>query len=819
MRKLNPVSFAVSICLAANGLPAIAKESNEEQQKIIITGSHIKRIENESSSPLVVLEQEDIARSGATTLAGLLETTVLNSGGALNNQQTSGFTPGAASYNLRGLRSDRTLVLVDGRRLASYPFGQNGSVAFFDLNMIPLAEIESVEILKDGASAVYGSDAISGVVNVITKRSFNGSEVKFKTLQTETDYQGNSLSYLGGFSDSNNDLVVVAEIQDYDALRGQDFQGAATLNASEANVFSFPGSYLTQQPSGDLLFTPAPNCARSESAATYFENVAGDVCVNDWAADRQLLPENQRSAISAKWTHFLGEYSLYTGLSISKIETVSDVPFGQLGNSFFYNATETFNPLDEAMVFYRGFSEIGLQTIETEANNTNFVIGLEGLLGEYDFDINLSHSLTKVDELYADGWVHQDDAAAFYTAIENREINPFDVLSAEQISALTSQFAHNGKSYQTAISAKLSGEIAELEHGPIYFASGLELRQEFIRDTSDQAILDSEVVGLGSSSAEGDRDISAVFGEFIIPAGENLEFNAALRIDNYSDFGSSVNPKLSMSYKPTESVLLRASYGTGFRAPNLFELYTDEVSGSVGNFPFIQVANPDLEAETSESFNIGLVFDINEQFMASFDLWQIEVEDMITNLGVNTILTATDENDELIYSDLIITNPDDSIAYIIDPFLNLDSQKSQGIDITARLAFTDVLELKLNASHIAKLEQVNTAIGQSRDLEGTYLFPENRISANLIWQTNDFTHTLSAYYFDEHGSEDFMIDSYSRFDYQVSFAMDSHLFNVMIGNLADDLAPTNRLGPWPYYEQRMYSPIGRNVSLTWTYQY
>jgi len=817
MRKLNPVSFAVSICLATCGTSAIA-DTNDEQQKIVITGSHIKRIDNESSSPLIVLEQEDIIRSGASTLAGLLETTVLNSGGALNNQQTSGFTPGAASYNLRGLRSDRTLVLVDGRRLASYPFGQNGSVAFVDLNMIPLAEIESVEILKDGASAVYGSDAISGVVNVITKRSYNGSEIKFKTVQTEYDYQGNSLSYLGGFSDENNDLVIVAEIQDYDALTGTDFEGAGTLEASEASPFSYPGSYLTVD-NGELVFAPALGCERAEDSTLYFVDVSGDLCVNDWAADRQLLPENQRKALSVKWTRFIGENSLYAGLSASQIDTTSDVPFGYLENSFYYAEDHAFNPVGEEMVYYRGFSEVGLQSIETEAKNTNLVVGLEGLLGEYDFDINISHSLTKVNELYADGWVHLDDATAFFDSINNGEVNPFQMLTQDQISGLTSQFAHNGKSYQTAISGKLSGELTELEHGTVFFASGIELRKEFIEDTSDQAILDNEVVGLGSSAAKGDRNVSAIFGEFIVPAAENMELNLALRYDNYDDFGSSVNPKVSMNYKPADSFLIRASFGTGFRAPNLFELYTDEVAGSVGNLPFIQVANPDLDAETSESFNLGFVFDIDERFMASFDFWQIEVEDMITNLGVNTILTATDENDDLLYSDLIVRNPDDSIAYIIDPFLNLDSQKSQGIDITAKLALTDLLELKINASHINEMEQVNAALNESTNLEGSYLFPENRLSANLIWKTNQFTHTLTAYYIGEHGNEAFNMESYNRFDYQVSFEAENHLINVMIGNLTDEGAPTNRLGQWPYYEQRMYSPLRRNVSFTWTYQY
>ncbi|TQV77235.1 TonB-dependent receptor [Aliikangiella marina] len=819
MRKLNPIALAVSVCLATSGQSVLAAEASQDNQKIIITGSHIKRIENESSSPLTIINREDIDRSGATTLSGLLETTVLNNGGALNNQQTSGFTPGAASYNLRGLRSDRTLVLIDGRRLASYPFGQNGSVAFVDLNTIPLAEVESVEILKDGASAVYGSDAIAGVVNVITKRTFIGNELKVNTVQTDSNYQSNSVSLLSGFSDNDNDLVFVAEFQKYDSLLGGDIDEASSLNLSETSLFSSPGTFITLDGMGNLISTPAGECARVEDAADIFVSVTGDFCVNDWAAQRQLIPENERMSLSLKWSRYFGENSLYTGLSLSQIDTTSDVPFGFLGSDFFISATNPFNPLGENMLFYRGFNEIGLQSIETEAKNTNFVVGFEGLINEMDFDIKLSHSLTNVDEVYADGWILRDDAINFFDAIENEQVNPFQPLTNAQIADLTSSFNHKGKSYQTALAAKLSGELTEVEAGAVLFATGIEFRKEFIRDTSDAAIINGDVVGLGSSAAEGDREVTALFGEFIIPASDTVEFNLALRYDDYSDFGSSVNPKASLSYKPSESTLIRASYGTGFRAPNLFELYTDEVSGSVGSVPFIQQANAELDAETSESFNIGFVFDVDERLMASFDFWQIEVEDMITNLGVNTILTAVDENDELIYGDLIILNPDDTIDFVIDPFLNLESQTAQGMDFTARFGFTDNLELKVNVSHLNKLERVNAALGETIDFEGEYLFPKNRFSTVLTWKKGDVTHYLSSYYVEAHGDENFALGTYSKVDYQLNYEHGDHRLSFMLGNLLDEEAPTNRLGAWPYYDQRMYSPLGRTTSLTWTYNF
>ncbi|MCW8997230.1 MAG: TonB-dependent receptor, partial [Kangiellaceae bacterium] len=642
---------------------------------------------------------------------------------------------------------------------------------------------------------------------------------KVKLLQSDSDYEGKFVSYVGGFSNEDNDLVLVAELQEYTALFGKDFEPGSQLTLSDAGAYSFPGTYITQDASSNLIATPGQGCVRSESADEYFVDVAGNVCVNDWAADRQLLPENERKSLAAKWSRYISDSTIYSSLSFNQIDTTSDVPFGLVAADFFVAQDNQFNPINQDMLLLRGFSETGLQTIETEAQNLNFVVGLEGMVSEYDFDISLNHSLTKVDELYSEGWMHRDSAGDLVAAVNNGTINPFEPLTSEQIDSYTSQFNHQGESEQTSILGRLSGELTEWDSGIVYFASGIEFRKESIEDTSDQAILDGEVVGLGSSSAKGDRDVSALFAEVILPATEDIEFNVAVRFDDYSDFGSSVNPKVSMKYRPSELILLRASYGTGFRAPNLFELYTDEVTGSVGDVPFIQVANSDLEAETSESFNFGVVFDIDERFMASFDFWKIEVEDMITNLGVKAILTEVDENDNLIYSDLIVTNPDNSIAYVIHPYLNLDSQMAQGIDISARLSFTKNAELQINISHLAELTQTTNSTGIEQNIEGTYLYPENKVNVNLILGTDSFKHVLSAYYTAEHGDETFTVDGYFKADYQLSYTIGDHRFNLMVANLFDEEPPVNELGQWPYFEQRMYSPLGRNASLSWTYDF
>lgn len=819
MFNKTPLSLAIGFCLSATPFSAFAEEAKPEDLRIIITGSHIKRIDQEAASPLAIISNADIERTSATNLGELLQSTVYSNGSSLNNQQTGGFSVGASNYNLRGLRSDRTLVLVDGKRLPGYPFAQDGNVAFTDLNIVPLAEIERIEILKDGASATYGSDAIAGVVNIITRRDYDSSEIKIKTAGVQDgDYRGNFISFVEGVSHKDTEVVFIGEFQHNKALTGSFSDETDTLDDDEVSSFSFPGTYFTLDQNSNLVGTPAPGCERIIDAVP-LGAASGEACGFDWASQRQVIPENHRIALSLKVTQDLGESTFLTDITFNLTETDSDVPFGLTGNDFFVDSTSAFNPIGEAMIFRRGFSEIGLQNINTEARTIRALFGFNGLISDYDYEVTLSHGRTDVDERFNKGWMHQSDRDALFLAINNEEINPFEPLSSAQIDQYTSNFSSDGKSYQTQLSAALSGEIMELDAGPVFMATGVEFRNEFVRSDSDQEILDGEVVGLGSAFAEGERDISALFAEFIVPATNDLELNLSLRYDDYSDFGSEVNPKLSLRYAANEEMVFRASWGTGFRAPNLFELNSGDIIGTVGSIPVISTGNAELEAETSESYNVGFVYDDNKQFSASIDFWSIDVEDMITNLGLFTILNATDEQGNLVYQDLITLNPDNSIAFVTDPFINIDQQNTNGIDLSAKWKITGDLTWSINASQVSKIEQNNVALNEKNDLAGEYLFPKNRINSNILWRTGDFNHAFSIYNLASHGTDDNQVDSYTKVDYQLNYQLDSHTITFNIDNLFDEEAPSNRPSSWPYYEQRMYTPFGRKFSLQWRYVY
>jgi len=444
-------------------------------------------------------------------------------------------------------------------------------------------------------------------------------------------------------------------------------------------------------------------------------NSSDKVVTPEFFISSALNTANERTLASLTWNRYFGETTLYINMSANQTETSSDVDFGLVSSDFLILADDPRNPIGESMFFSRGFSEFGLQNISTTAENYRAVVGLSGLIGEYDFDLSFNHSLTQVEEKYADGWMTYEQRAALLDAVNDGSINPFFPLSQAQMDSYTSQFLHKGKSYQSGLTFNLSGELAEWDSGTVYFASGVELRKEFIRDTAEQDLLDGNVFGLGNSFSEGDRDITSLFAEFILPATQDLELNIALRYDDYSDFGSDFNPKASLKYTPNENLLIRASWGTGFRAPNLFEL-TGEAQGSTGftltdgqplSVGFVKPGNTDLEAESSESFNLGLVLDFNDDYSLSIDAWQIEVEDMITNLGVATVAFSLDDEGNFVYDDLILSiDPNTGLPNsVINPYLNISGQKSQGIDLESKIKVSDSLEWKFSATHLLKLEQ------------------------------------------------------------------------------------------------------------------
>ena len=868
MRR-RPVAHAVIALLAVSPALVVAEEATED--RIVVTGTHIKRIDQETSSPVIVIDRTAIEGSGAVTLHELLQLSPYNGAGSFNESFTTGFTPGAAAFDLRSLGAERTLVLVNGKRQPMYPFGAGGSNAFVDLNSIPLATVKRVEILKDGASALYGSDAVAGVVNIITYDSFSGTEVALRGKATEhggADTSGLSVLH-GGETEKLNWLVGV-DASRRDELLGEDREYAKSLRRDlgelgirdDRDIRSGEGWQLNLD-TGE--FSPLGVCAPENlyAGADFYGFGSGNICLNDYAGQAQLLPESDRASVDGKLGIDFGWAKLTVHYGVVGVDTRST----GFQSSIFYPIIDAENfvfgqiePIDGVdFLTTRRLTELGTPTIETESRSQQLAVDWQWQLADYDFNFALYRHETEIDETLSEGWLHIDDYIRLQTDIANNAFSIRNPLTTAQVADYTSEFWHKGESTLTAQELRMSGPLIDTVRGPIWLAAGLEHRKETFFDRSEQAILDGEVVGYGTSGAEGERSLTAAYVETAIPLSDTAELSLSLRQDDYSDFGSSTNPKLGLRVNPTEALLFRLSWGTGFRAPSMHQLYTKLNIGSSGNLPFVQSGNPDLEPEESESIVVGMLFEPESGSEVSFDLWSVDVDNIISNLGAATIAERCLAGGTL---------PDFCAGRIVEPgqtftawdgtqytpgirtyndsFLNLAGRKAFGADLGFAFRFNrvvgGVLKWQTELSRLINLEGEAYPGAGIDEQEGNSGNPLWRAKMTLHWQGESVTHFLAMQYlgawdylysvpldpdadgdYDENddGFADFSeersseVEAFFQFDYQFGYALTTEQRIVFgIQNLTDEEPPVSSLS-WPFFNQSLYSPMGRSATLEW----
>ncbi|MCO7224009.1 TonB-dependent receptor [Pleionea sp. CnH1-48] len=812
------VSGALPLALSLTSLLTVAPvNAEEESDRIVITGSHIKRIDQEGAHPITVIDRDYIDGSGATSTFELLQLSAFNGGGTFNEQSTQGFTPGSAAFDLRGLGPDKTLVLVNGRRLPIHPFGSAGATPFVDINTIPVAMIQRIEILKDGASAAYGSDAIAGVVNIITYKGFK--ETKVSALVGDTSDGGGAeqrVSFTTGASGEDYELGVAVEVSHRDEILGGDRDYASTLLGTvrdERNAYSFPGTYNFFDANFNIIRIEAQQgCPAGSVRQSPYAGITGTECSYDFAPNAQLSPETDKANIAVNFNKEFGEMTFGVEYYYSSLKTTSTGFFTSATPSadFIILTSNQFNPFNEIITYSRRLTELGDPTIETTNDSHNFQLSLEGLVGDFDWKTRAYYVVSNVDNEYAKGWVKRDDFTAFVNSVQNGDINIFERLSDTQINSLQSSFLQEGKSDVLAGDVSFSGPLMDLEQGPVWIATGFEAKQEEFYDRSDADILNDNVVGLGSSAAEGERDTWAVYAELAIPLTEDLELSLAGRHDNYDDFGSTTNPKVGIRYNPSDEFLFRASWGTGFRAPGLHQLHSGEVTGTSGGVPFITVGNPNLEAEESESLSVGFVIEPSENLALSLDFWAIEADNLITRLGVNTITTARDANGNLIFADLIDAN-----GVVHNNFFNVAGLEADGIDLNIKTSFdTELGKISWvnDISYVSNLKREPYAGAGLIDIIGNDSNPELRANSFVKLAHGDWNHALVAKYVGAHAEGQFEVKAYTAFDYQIgyNFNPSSHVA-FGIKNIANEEPPADIFALWPNYNNRLYNPQGRFI--------
>ncbi len=720
-RRFALSSFSLAARLALLVAAGTAAAQTAAPERVEITGSSIKRLAAETALPVQTISREDIEKSGVTTAAELLQQLSANVGGLTDGASISdqaGAQRGFNGANLRGLGVSSTLVLLNGRRLAN--FATPGDNAGVDLNNIPAGAIRRVEVLKDGASAIYGTDAMGGVINFITRRDYEGVDLSLYALATqEGGASKTSFSASGGFGNLARDrfnVLATVDVQklgelssaqrdfiaEYDLAKRLPTQlssnpfpanvdlTSAQLAALNAFVAANPTTALRGSGPGGSWVPSVPgstaqrvnfgkaSCTGGLNPNSVVPASLGGTegCAYNYMGDTEIYPASERGNIIVRGTFQLAEeHELFAEALFSKTKTdyaASPATSGRIRTSAgitlpasLQAVTGVTTPVD----FRFRLQDAGKRTNQVESEATRLVLGATGRLAGWDYDTAINVSTSKVTDTNLSGWVSY---SALLAGMRSGAYNPFQVGGAGGRAFMDSIRLDGGarfaKGSSHSIDAKLSRAIGQLGGGDVQLALGAELRREKTDFSSSAVLKSNDITGDRSSSGalladtSNERDVKGVFAEVIAPLTKAWEAQFAIRHDRYDSVAdansgrtspdlSTTNPKLGLSWRPTSTLLARTSYGTGFRAPSISEMFRplragvtasfvrDPVSGETTQLPIDRASNPDLRPEKSKQFSLGVVFEPSREWNASVDYWVIRKTDIISEIGEETIFT------------------------------------------------------------------------------------------------------------------------------------------------------------------------------------
>lgn len=824
-----------ALCLGMGGVVGLSEyawaDSKEilELPEFVVTGTHISRTDMEGVAPVLVLERKDIERSGAVTLNGLLRDVVFNSAGMIDEQFTQGFAPASAGINLRGLGLSRTLVLVDGRRMPIFPFGQStigqgGTDSFVDINLIPLAAVERVEVLKDGASAIYGADAVAGVVNIILRKEYDGVHLSSQYGVTlEVDGEEGQIGAVAGKSWKRTNLTMAVNYLNRSDVKAKDRSISESANGpiDDRSMAGNPGTIIRDLGGPGERPEPDPRCPADQ--------IVGPFCRFDFAPFNTLIPEVERTGVMASFEHQITDaISIFARGMYTHSE--SDRSLAPASGFFVVGGGNVNNPFpgETVGVIYR-LLELGPRVDEFETDAYNALAGLTGTFGVWDLELGFGVGDIETTDTGVSGYA---TGAAVQGAIDSGVLNPFGNSPAFDPADVEIRTKRKGESRLYLVDFKASGEIIDLPSGPLMVALGGEYRKEHFSDEFDSTTASGGVLGIGGTSAEGTRHVNSAFLEFAVPVLDDLEVQLAGRFDHYSDFGDTFNPKLGLRWQPLRNLVLRGNIGTGFKAPALHELYSGDITGSESVFDpvnntVVQVnsissGNPDLDAEESVSYGLGLVWDVTRAWNVSIDYWRIENDDAVISSPQFFV------NNETSFPSNVIRNGGGQITSVLSPFQNVAAQKLWGFDLGTHVGLESDLagdfDLDLQGAYLGSFAQ-EPAPGQGfEEMAGKDGIPRWRAQSTLSWSKTDYQASVTVNFIDgyERPVADDKIGSWTTVDVQSSWHpnfMGGGTVTFGVDNVFDQEPPEDPFFEgWPFFNRALHNPRGRFLYLRYTHE-
>lgn len=821
MFKKTRLSMAVgaAVGLSASALlPQVASAQEEALvEEVIVTGSRIRGAVADTPRPVTTLDKADLELRGTTTVTQALREMTFNTLGSFRDQSGSSFGQ-VSLVDLKGLGSEYTSVLINGRRVASNPL--TGTTAV-DLNTIPLAAVDRIEVLTDSASAIYGADAIGGVVNIIMRKEFSGAEISVgRDEPDQDDAYTNRASATFGQSTSTGSVLFSIDYYKRDPIFDADRPySQATVNANPAgglprldvdtvgvsaggntgfpNPFGTPGAFQIGD-CDESIYVPV---------AEPF-GIPGEACGFPYANLSMLTGGLERTSTFLDARYNINEdHTMY----LENRYTDSDT-FGRYAPAVGFvtvAADAALNPIGEDFGLFHRFVGHGNRDDNISINEIDTVLGFQGKIGTA-FDINydvFARYYEYEGNSEGDTYVITSEIERLIANDTYNFVDPLNPDNAAAIAATSATLTRDLSTEYQHAGLTLDGVALDLPAGKIGWAAGVEWADEKYKDQYDNLREAGNITGSAGNSSEGQRERWAVFGEAEIPILDSLTLNVAARWDDYDDFGDEVSPSISGRWEALDWLTLRASWGEGFKAPNLgdvgqalsqsFENVTDLTQCRAqgipdGDCPSGQVdeftgGNPDLEAETSESWNFGVVVTPLENLEFSVDWWNVEVDDQITTLQLEDVLAL--EAAGTLPSGVVVnrgpsvggvpgsitrcvgsvdltTTPDCGITNV---FGNVANFEVEGLDLRAQYSlstgFGEWLG-QLTVSHFLTYDEQPLASGPTFDRPGTASFPETQANFNLGWAYRDFNVSYTYIWIDEHegGTINASYDSWDRHD-------------------------------------------------------
>jgi outer membrane receptor protein involved in Fe transport len=711
------LSAAVSLSAQTSSSSSTAAKASDDKteevklEKFEVTGSRIKRLDAETPAPVVNFSAAEIRQGGFTSLGDFVQSLPFNTGSTNSVVQTASFTRGAATVNPRGLGSSRFLVLINGRRSVGYALTNSNNQTVFDFNSIPIAAIDQISYLKDGASAIYGSDAVTGVMDIKLKKNFSGLQsdvlvgntmghdtfTKQASFLVGAQSGKTSIVFVGSYSGANDNFI-----KDYARSRSTDYSASAPKGINQNSSLNWPANLnLTAAQAtaagfttGSGLYVLSGGQPTANPTKSQFTRVAAAPNANryDFAQTYQLFPSYDYYGVYTNLRHEINDrlyvfgeiiysnnktdYS-FTPSVIQSVQNPGTGPTGLLN----IPSTNPYNPFGFDITNFLYRTNFGQpRRFDTSSTASTYLLGIGGTLpNNWTWEAGASLASGEVNGVSRNQIRAADLQTALNGTTRQTALNPFGLSDNPDVvnrlfTVSNSVYAAKAQMFDFTV----SGNLFELPGGDIGIAAGAEARKDIIDQAPDTA---SFVGSGGGTPYRGDREIFSGYVEATFPITRSIEAQLATRYEDYSDFGSTTKPKIGAKWKLPQTkwvdVLLRASFSQSFKAPDLGRLYT------AATVAFSSTVRQDPKRPQDAPTQLRIITSGN-----SADYFQFEINDVISSPSDTTLLAREDQFPGAVVRDTTQGNPGPILFIRRVPF-NVAKQWYEGMDFEAKYDIRD----------------------------------------------------------------------------------------------------------------------------------